>query len=89
MSWDVLLNFLGHGGFKLAIIAVAFVGHLMKKRREQAAKERPPMPGLPNQMGAAMKTQTPRHTSTGAQGAPADLGSPWSSSGDPFDGAKS
>ena len=83
MKWNLFFDFLGHGGFKLLIIAFIIVSQILKNRQKKAREERPEMALLPNAMPSQMQTLS----SPSGQKAN-ELGSPWSSSSNPFDGAK-
>ena len=100
---QLFLDFLGHGGFKLLIIAVALVAHIMKRNAEKALREGQPRE-MPNSMPDSMASQNtmtppnpiappkpsaaPQPPAASKPKAQSDSGSPWSSSTNPFDGKK-
>ena len=73
------LSFLGHGGFKLLIVAFFLIAHLMKKNAEKTAPEAQPPREMPNAMPNA--APQPKTLQSGSS-------SPWSNSSNPFDGTK-
>lgn len=76
----IIVDFLAAGGFKLLILAIIVVSQIAKNRAKKAAQERQPVQKLPNALPSQLQTPT--------SSAKNDLGSPWSSSSNPFDGAK-
>ena len=90
MNWNTFVSFLGHGGFKLLLIGFFLLMKVLKGSAKKAAKERPTMPDLPNAMPSQMQSEAPSLGSSNPRktSAKSDLGSPWDSSSDPFDGEK-
>ena len=101
---QLFLDFLGHGGFKLLILAVALVAHLMKRNAEKTLREgqprempnsMPPQDAMAPQNSAAPQPSAlpkppaaPQPPAASKPKAQSDSGSPWSSSSNPFDGKK-
>ncbi len=88
------LSFLGHGGFKLLIVAFFLIAHLMKKNGEKTAREAQPPREMPNSMPQAptlsQDSMPPLKPNASPQPKTLQSGSssPWSNSSNPFDGTK-
>ncbi|HEX8463724.1 MAG TPA: hypothetical protein VF627_03815 [Abditibacterium sp.] len=76
---DSFLSFLGHGGFKLLIVAVVFVAQFLKARSKIAKKREAELRGTASLNQIEMQTPISSPTSI--------AGSPWSNL-DAFDGQK-